>query len=75
MFSLGFMIVYFMRHGEAESNVKGFINSDPKVNNMLTKKGQGQVLKSAGKSLWICMLCFGPAARAFPILATKPGRY
>jgi isoleucyl-tRNA synthetase len=39
---------YFsMRHGEAECNVKGILNSDMSVKNPLTKKGKEGVRKSA----------------------------
>lgn len=39
---------FVMRHGEAESNAKGFVSTDfKKDNNHLTKKGKDQAVKSA----------------------------
>lgn len=35
----------FIRHGQAESNVKQYISSSPKDNNHLTEQGKEQVLK------------------------------
>ncbi|MHB8710359.1 MAG: class I tRNA ligase family protein [Minisyncoccota bacterium] len=38
---------FMMRHGEAEGNVKGILDSDGKTSNGLTEKGRAQVAESA----------------------------
>ncbi|MEK9133003.1 MAG: class I tRNA ligase family protein, partial [Patescibacteria group bacterium] len=40
---------YIVRHGEAEQNVKGVLNSDPSLVFHLTRKGQEQIKKTAEK--------------------------
>ena len=58
---------YFaVRHGEADNNVKAFINSDPKNSSHLTEKGREQAAKSGDdlKSEKIDIIFSSPFARA-----------
>lgn len=57
---------FVMRHGQARSNVEGFINSDNDIENHLTSEGRAQALAAAkelvGKG--IDMIIASPLARA-----------